>query len=64
MRTVETQCSSAKNQSVHDHPAGTSLTFIMAVSLLEIITKYGVLISEWGGLYYALLEVSMNKIAL
>ena len=36
----------------------------MAVSLLEIITKYGVLISEWGGLYYALLEVSMNKIAL
>ena len=29
-----------------------------------IIAKYGILISEWGDLYYALLEVSMNKIAL
>ena len=32
--------------------------------LLAIVAKYGVLISTWGGLYYALLEVSMNKIAL
>ena len=33
-------------------------------SLLAIIDKYGVLTREWGGLYYALLEVSMNEIAL
>ena len=33
-------------------------------TLLEIIAKCGILISEWGGLYYALLEVSMDKIAL
>ena len=36
-------------------------------TLLEIIAKYGVLISKWGGLYYAfvhVLEVSINKIAL
>ena len=31
-------------------------------SLLEIIAKYGVLFREWGGLYYALLEVSKNSI--
>ena len=34
------------------------------LALLTIIAKYGVLIREWDGLYYALLEVSMNKIAL
>ena len=36
-------------------------------TLLEIIPKYGVLISKWGGLYYAfvhVLEVSINKIVL
>ena len=33
-------------------------------ALLEIIAKYGVLINEWGDLYYALLEGSMNKITL
>ena len=27
------------------------------------MAKYGVLISKWGGLYYVLLEVSINKIA-
>ena len=32
-------------------------------TLVAIIYKYGVNISEWGGLYSALLEVSMNKIA-
>ena len=32
--------------------------------LLEIIANYGVLTREWSGLYYALLEVSMDKIAL
>ena len=32
--------------------------------LLGIIVKYDAPIREWGGLYYALLEVSMNKIAL
>ena len=31
-------------------------------SLLAIIAKYGILIREWGGLYYALLEIPMNKI--
>ena len=31
--------------------------------LLSIIAKYSVLISEWDCLYYALLKVSMNKIA-
>ena len=36
----------------------------VCVSLLEIIDKYGVLISQWIWLYQALLEVSMNKIAL
>ena len=29
-----------------------------------MIVKYSVLIIEWDGLYYALLEVSMDKIAL
>ena len=33
-------------------------------SLLGIIAKYGVLIREWGGLYYALLELFMYRIAL
>ena len=33
-------------------------------SLLEIICKYGVLISKLRCLYYALLELSMNKITL
>ena len=37
---------------------------IRAVTLLAIIVKHGVLISEWGGLYFALLEVSLSKIAL
>ena len=32
--------------------------------LLEIIAKCGVLIREWCGLYYALLDVSMNNKAL
>ena len=32
--------------------------------LVEIIVKYGVLVSEWGGLYYALLKGFINKIAL
>ena len=32
--------------------------------LLEIITKYGVLIREWGRLYYALFEVPMGCLAL
>ena len=31
------------------------------IALLEIIVKYGVLSSEWGGMYYALFEVSMDK---
>ena len=30
-------------------------------TLLAIIAKYEVLISELGGLYYALLEFSINK---
>ena len=33
-------------------------------TLLAIIDKYGVRISQWAGLYQPLLEVSMNKIAL
>ena len=33
-------------------------------TLLAMIAKYGVLISELGGLYYALLELSINKKAL
>ena len=32
--------------------------------LLTIIAKYGVLITDWGSLYYVLLEVSTSKIAL
>ena len=32
-------------------------------TLLEIIAQYGVLIREWGGLYYVLLE-SVDKIVL
>ena len=36
----------------------------MFKSLLAIIARYGVLIREWSDLYYALLEVSMNKIEL
>ena len=32
--------------------------------LLANIPKFGVRIREWNGMYYALLEVSMNKIAL
>ena len=36
----------------------------LSLSLLAIVGKYGVRISEWSGLYFALLEVSMNKIAL
>ena len=34
------------------------------IPLLAIIVKHGVLISKWGGLYYALLKVLMDKIAL
>ena len=30
-------------------------------SLLAIVIKYGVLISEWSGLFYALLEVPWTK---
>ena len=33
-------------------------------TFLAIIAKYGVLIREKGGLYYALLKASMNKITL
>ena len=32
--------------------------------LLAVINKYGILISQWAWLCQALLEVSMNKIAL
>ena len=31
-------------------------------SLLAIIDKYGILISQWAWLYQELLEVSMNKV--
>ena len=34
------------------------------LTLLAIIDKYGAPISQWTWLYQALLEVSMNKIAL
>ena len=34
------------------------------ISLLAIIAKYDILIKKWDVLYYALLEVFMNKIAL
>ena len=33
----------------------------LSFTLLKIIVQYGVLNREWGGLYYALLEVSKNK---
>ena len=33
-------------------------------TLLAIIAKYGTLINDWDGLYYAVLEVSLQKIAL
>ena len=36
----------------------------MHFSQTQLVAKYGVLIRECGGLYYAFLEVSMNKIAL
>ena len=36
----------------------------MFKSVLATIAKYGILIREWRGLCYALLEVSINKIAL
>ena len=36
----------------------------MPATLLEISAKYCVLSREWGELYYAFLEVSMDKIAL
>ena len=32
----------------------------MPTTLLEITAKYGVLIREWGDLYYALLDVSID----
>ena len=38
--------------------------FKLVHSFLAIIIKYGVPINKWDALYYALLEVSMNKIAL
>ena len=41
-----------------------SLAHLCNVSLLAIIDKYGVSISQWTWLYQAFLEVSMNKIAL
>ena len=41
-----------------------SRSIICKSALLEIIAKYDVLINEWGGLYYRLLEVSVNKTIL
>ena len=36
---------------------------MIPITLLAIVAKYDILNREWDGLYYALLEMSMNKIA-
>ena len=37
---------------------------VLRLTLVAIIAKYGVLINKWGGLYYSLSKVSVNKITL
>ena len=46
------------------NPGNVNVTKQMHFSQTQLVAKYGVLIRECGGLYYAFLEVSMNKIAL
>ena len=59
--TKEISCYSFRNDWHLQHTCHEDRSKIHP--LLAVIAKYGVLISEGGGVYYALFAVSMNKIA-
>ena len=41
-----------------------TMNFLYYETILEIIAKYGVLIREWGGFYYALFVYQQNSIVI